>query len=92
MSLAMKIRNYLTVSAIAASIAVNAPMATASATSITDLVFPETVPVPITKPDRVVTGSVPRVAKVSAALEGRRFEAHEAPRERQRVLNAKEPK
>lgn len=91
MSLPRKNRSYLTITALAASIAVNAPIATASATSITDLVFPETVPVPTTKPDHLVTGSVPRIA--SEAPEAKRIPAaQETPSERQRVSNAKEPK
>jgi hypothetical protein len=91
MSLTEKIRSYPTVFVIVAAIAVNAPIA--SATSITDLVFPETVPVPTTKSDHIVSGSVPRIARGSEAPDGKRNPAaQEAPSGRQRVSNAKGPK
>jgi hypothetical protein len=92
MSLISKqIRSYLAVPAIAVLIAVTALMASASAMSIPDLVFPETVPVPIAKPDHMVTGSIPRLKKLNEARKGERIPAAKAvPRERQRVFNAKE--
>ncbi|TDK31222.1 hypothetical protein E2F50_19920 [Rhizobium deserti] len=86
-----QIRSYLAVSAIAVLIAVTALVASASAMSIPDLVFPETVPVPITKPDHMVAGSIPRLKKSNEARKGERTPAAQAvPRERQRGFNEKE--
>lgn len=86
-------RRLLVISAVAAFIAATAPTAEASATWIPDLVFPETAPVPMAKPERAVTGSIPRDNKGPAARQIGHGTAPKATRretQRAPVSNAKE--
>ncbi len=89
----MQNRRLLVVSAVAALVAATAPTAEASPTWIPDLVFPETAPVPMAKPERTVTGSIPRDNKTPGARQIGRGTAPNATRketQRAPAFNAKE--
>lgn len=85
-------RRFLVISAVGALIAATAPTAEAFATWIPDLVFPETAPVPMAKPERTVT-AIPRDNKGPAVRQIGRGTAPKATRketQRAPVSNAKE--
>ncbi|MEV4610781.1 hypothetical protein MRBLMR1_005919 [Neorhizobium sp. LMR1-1-1.1] len=63
----MQNRRILVISAVAALLATTATTTEASPTWIPDLVFPETVPAPMAKPERTVTGSTAQDNKTSGA-------------------------
>ena len=84
-------KRYIAVPAFAALIAVTAPMASPSAMSFPDLVFPEPAPVPTAKPDHLVTGSISRNKKATEVREDDRATASKPARKgTQRVMNSKE--
>lgn len=63
----MQNRRCFLIAAVVAVIAATTPIANASATWIPDLVFPDTVPVPMAKPERTVTGSISRESRTPGA-------------------------